>query len=61
MNFFGSNIPPISTAYGVASSNYNSYKGKKYKIVCTNCGFFGHTMDKCYKIHGYPPRFKPKG
>ena len=21
----------------------------------------GHTIDKCYKLHGYPPRYKPKG
>ena len=21
----------------------------------------GHTVEKCYKIHGYPPGFKPKG
>jgi hypothetical protein len=24
----------------------------------THCGILGHTMDKCYKIHGYPPSFK---
>ncbi len=21
----------------------------------------GHTIEKCYKVHGYPPGFKPKG
>ena len=21
----------------------------------------GHTIDKCYKLHGYPPGYKPKG
>ena len=21
----------------------------------------GHTVDKCYKIHGNPPGYKPKG
>ena len=20
----------------------------------------GHTIDKCYKLHGYPPGYKPK-
>ncbi|KAL5575085.1 hypothetical protein UlMin_016784 [Ulmus minor] len=61
MHFSGSSLPPISASYGVASSNYSAYKGKKDKPVCTHCGFFGHTVDKCYKIHGYPPGFKPKG
>ncbi|KAL5580556.1 hypothetical protein UlMin_012998 [Ulmus minor] len=49
-----------STAFGVATSNYNSYKGKRDKPLCTHYGFLGHTIDKCYKIHGYPPGFKMK-
>ena len=61
MNFSGSTIPPISASYGVASSKYNAYKGKKDKPLCTYCGFFGHKVDKCNKIHGYPLGFKPKG
>ena len=35
--------------------------GKKDKPVCTYCGFTGHITDKCYKLHGYPPGYKPKG
>ncbi|KAL5575080.1 hypothetical protein UlMin_016779 [Ulmus minor] len=61
MHFFGSSMPPISASYGVASSNYSAYKGKKDKPICTHSGFFGYTVDKCYKIHGYPPGFKQKG
>uniref|UniRef100_A0A2N9IE43 Retrovirus-related Pol polyprotein from transposon TNT 1-94-like beta-barrel domain-containing protein n=1 Tax=Fagus sylvatica TaxID=28930 RepID=A0A2N9IE43_FAGSY len=34
---------------------------KKDKPICTHCGYIGHTMDKCYKLHGYPPGYKPKG
>jgi hypothetical protein len=34
---------------------------KKDKPTCTHCGYIGHTMDKCYKLHGYPPGYKPKG
>ena len=47
--------------HGVVTSSYNSYKGNKDKPLCTYCGFYGHTIDKCYKKHGYPPGFKPKG
>ncbi|KAL5540434.1 hypothetical protein UlMin_044950 [Ulmus minor] len=45
------------------SRNHNSgvYKGyRKERPFCTHCNFHGHTIEKCYKIHGYPPGFKPK-
>ena len=35
--------------------------GKKDRPVCTYCGFTRHIADKCYKLHGYPPCYKPKG
>ena len=35
--------------------------GKKDRHVCTYCGLTGHIVDKCYKLHGYPPSYKPKG
>lgn len=34
-------------------------KGKD-RPICTHCGKIGHTMDKCYKLHGFPPGFKFK-
>ena len=34
--------------------------GKKDRPTCSHCGFKGHTVDKCYKLHGYPPGFKGK-
>ena len=34
---------------------------KKERPVCTYCGFIGHIADKCYKLHGYPLGYKPKG
>ena len=27
---------------------------------CVHCGLQGHTIDKCYEPHGYPPRYKPR-
>ncbi|KAL5581465.1 hypothetical protein UlMin_013907 [Ulmus minor] len=45
------------------SGNHNSgvYKGyRKERPFCTHCNFHGHTIEKCYKIHGYPSGFKPK-
>lgn len=38
-------------------SSTASYKSNP-KPVCTHCGKTGHTMEKCYRLHGFPPGFK---
>ena len=30
---------------------------KKERPYCTYCNIHGHNVDKCYKIHGYPPGY----
>jgi hypothetical protein len=30
----------------------------KEKPICSHCGIPGHTIDKCYRVHGFPPGFK---
>ena len=47
-----------STVLAAKGSGKN-FKGKK-RHVCTHCRKMGHTMDKCYKLHGFPPGFKFK-
>ncbi|KAL5578965.1 hypothetical protein UlMin_011407 [Ulmus minor] len=49
-------VLPLSATYGVNSSNYNVSKGRREKPVCTYCGYYGHTVDKCYKKHGFTPK-----
>ncbi|XP_050217800.1 uncharacterized protein LOC126668655 [Mercurialis annua] len=39
-------------------SGYNSQVNKSK--TCSHCGYFGHTVDICYKKHGYPPGYQPK-
>jgi len=31
---------------------------RKDRPTCTHCGILGHTVEKCYKLHGFPPGFK---
>ncbi|CAL1369473.1 unnamed protein product [Linum trigynum] len=40
----------------------NQYKGhnQSKRPVCSFCGLTGHTIDKCFKKHGYPPGYKGK-
>ncbi|KAL1293734.1 hypothetical protein AAHE18_19G093000 [Arachis hypogaea] len=30
---------------------------KKDRPMCSHCGFLGHTVEKYYKIHGFPPGY----
>ena len=42
---------------------YNSNRGPKKennRPFCTHCNYHGYTIEKCYKIHGYPPSFRQK-
>jgi hypothetical protein len=34
-----------------------NYKGKD-RPTCSHCGISGHTMEKCYRLHGFPPGYK---
>ncbi|XP_019153543.1 PREDICTED: uncharacterized protein LOC109150021 [Ipomoea nil] len=45
-------------------NQYNSKKnmnhnGGNKNAKCTFCRMMGHTIEKCYKKHGYPPRWIP--
>ncbi|XP_030934597.1 uncharacterized protein LOC115960041 [Quercus lobata] len=46
-------------------ANSGVFGGKNSKgrdrPICTHCGKLGHVMEKCFKLHGFPPGFKPKG
>ena len=42
-------------------TNLVNFGGKGKDIpICTHCGKTRHTVDKCYKLHGFPPGFKFK-
>lgn len=45
------------------SGNHTSFKksnkhGASY--FCNHCKIPGHNIERCFKIHGYPPGFQPK-
>lgn len=47
------------------SGPYNTHSGngrgqKRERPLCTHYNMLGHTIDKCYKLHGYPPGYKPR-
>lgn len=41
------------------TANWNNKKpGSQY--FCTHCKIAGHSYERCFKVHGYPPNFKFK-
>jgi hypothetical protein len=66
------NIPSLAPAadsvalFTCGEVTRNNYGGKnqsyeKDRPLCSHCGITGHTVDKCYKLHRYPPGYKFKG
>ncbi|KAL5557346.1 hypothetical protein UlMin_039582 [Ulmus minor] len=50
-----------SFTINIGSSSYSrgKYDNRQYeKPTYAHCGYLRHTIDKCYKLHDYPPGFK---
>ena len=45
-----------------AKDSNNPGQGQKTKpyYFCTNCNIAGHSIERCFKIHGFPPGFQAK-
>jgi hypothetical protein len=57
------NSAAMITKYNPSSSQMrpqgsNHQYNRKERPTCTHCGILGHTVEKCYKLHGYPPGYK---
>jgi len=49
-------LKPSSVAHNHPT---NRFKGSsKNRPLCAHCGMLGHTQDRCFKLHGYPPNYK---
>ncbi|XP_057958409.1 uncharacterized protein LOC131151175 [Malania oleifera] len=59
------NLAPVSVeSVALATKSENSFKNFKgntrSRLLCSHYGITGHIVDKCYKLHGYPPHYKFK-
>uniref|UniRef100_A0A2N9G1L7 Conserved oligomeric Golgi complex subunit 6 n=1 Tax=Fagus sylvatica TaxID=28930 RepID=A0A2N9G1L7_FAGSY len=65
-NGVNQSFPYVNTGPNALLSRFDNNKQSQYykrdnnKPTCSHCGFKGHTMEKCYKLHGYPPGFQKK-
>ncbi|KAL3633157.1 hypothetical protein CASFOL_026141 [Castilleja foliolosa] len=41
-----------------ATTGFNSQYKKRDRPYCTHCNMQGHTVERCYRIHGFPPHSK---
>ena len=62
------NTPFVESTALMCKSEGPKYRGNKQSIghkkerpTCNHCGLLGHTVDKCYKLHGFPPGYKARG
>jgi len=47
------------TAPAPARQNrFKNHPKSKDRHVCSHCGITGHIMEKCYRLHGFPPGYK---
>ncbi|KAL4290467.1 hypothetical protein GQ457_14G000950 [Hibiscus cannabinus] len=61
-------VQAVYKPFASASHTYQSVSGgvkayappKKSRPQCTHCHLIGHTKEKCYKLHGYPPGYVSK-
>lgn len=59
------NMPNTSMAFALKGEQHQphpntktQHKHPKGRLVCTSCNIPDHTIETCYKIHGYPPGYK---
>lgn len=57
---FAINTSSSSNTVSHHESNGKSKIQRKELPYFTKCQINGHTVETCYKIHGYPPRYKTK-
>ncbi|KAK6149665.1 hypothetical protein DH2020_017190 [Rehmannia glutinosa] len=44
--------------YGRGRGQPRRTKEEKEKLICEQCGYNGHEMKECFKLHGYPDWYK---
>ena len=53
-------VGSANLAYGGGPTGKGSKNKGKDRPVCSHSGITGHIMEKCCKLHGYPPGYRAK-
>ncbi|GMI72154.1 hypothetical protein HRI_000884700 [Hibiscus trionum] len=46
--------------FAVRTNIPSSYSKKKSRPQCSHCNLMGHTKEKCYRLHGFPPGYRTR-
>jgi hypothetical protein len=62
LNILDNNDDQTSVSVNLAKKAYgkNSYPSFKSDKMCTHCGKNNHTIDNCFRKHGFPPGYRFK-
>ncbi|GMI95679.1 hypothetical protein HRI_003237200 [Hibiscus trionum] len=52
--------PVPEATFAVRSNITSGYSQKKSRPQCSHCNLMGHTKEKCYKLHGFPPGYRTR-
>ena len=47
-----------SSPDSVVAAYAGGYNKQRPRPICSHCGLAGHTVNRCYKLHGYPQGYK---
>ncbi|KAK4484980.1 hypothetical protein RD792_007587 [Penstemon davidsonii] len=53
------NLPPAPNQPTSFRPQFPNQFKRKDRPFCTHCNMAGHTIDTCFKIHGFPPGYRP--
>ena len=63
-------VPNSTSAVAFVARSNDTDNSKRVKVVgrgqqkgrpfCTHCKKHGHSIERCYKLHGYPPGYKTR-
>ncbi|XP_068661756.1 uncharacterized protein [Aristolochia californica] len=54
-------LPAIPFVAAISSTKpISQNKSNTRRPVCSHCSIPGHTVEKCFKLHGYPPGYRSK-
>lgn len=54
-------VTPSNSNDQVVAAYAGGYNKNQNKMICSHCGKQGHTVNRCYKLHGFPPGYKTQG
>ncbi|XP_041025344.1 uncharacterized protein LOC121265732 [Juglans microcarpa x Juglans regia] len=56
-----SHIPSAALSLTAKQAHQIKPSTRKDRPICSHCSVPGHTIEKCFKLHGYPPGYRSKG